>query len=97
MTQPSCSGETLPVCQRHEGPFLLSRRGLGIQEDMLPALDGFTLRLIEDHAPGQFHERPAHASITGFGDGEITMTLARTADATTQPGVTANLFAVLEP
>ena len=82
--------------QRDQGPFLLPGGGLGIKQDMLPPLDGFTLRLIKHHAPGQFDQSPADAGIAGLGDGEITMALAGTADAAAQSGVTADLFAVLE-
>ena len=62
--------------QRHQGALLLPRGRLGIQQDMLPTLDGVALRLVEDHAPGQFDQGPADAGVAGLGDGEITMTLS---------------------
>ena len=82
--------------QRHERPFFLSRGSLGIEQNMFPALDGLALGLIEHHAPGQFDQGPADAGVAGLGDGEITMTLARTAHPAAQSGVTADLLAVLE-
>ena len=82
--------------QGHDCAFALAGGGLGIEEHVFPALDGLALRLIADHAPGQFNQGPAHAGVAGLGDGQVAMAEARTADAAAQAGVTADLLAIVE-
>ena len=107
MTQPSCSGVTLPVCQRQRSTaswrasatsarFFCRAAALGFNSTCRQRWTALALGLIKDHAPGQFDQGPAHAGITGLGDGQVAVTLTGTADPAAQAGVTADLFAVLE-
>jgi len=106
ITQPSCSGVALPVCQRQistascrasatNARFFWRVRPWDLTTDVASA-GRLTLRLIQDHAPGQFDQCPPHPRVARLGDGQVAVTLTRTAHPAAQAGVTADLLAVFE-
>lgn len=82
--------------QGDDGLFAFATmRALG-QEDVFPFLEGATLGLEADHAPGQFDEEVAQAGVAMLGNGQVQVCLAAGTDAAAQAGQGADLLAVVE-